>query len=452
MIDCDRNKPFAIDNSSEWQRIPMKPVSDTSSVPPTLAVIGLGYVGLPLAAEFGKQYKTYGFDINRRRLDELRAGQDRTRELDQDQIEAAIHLTFTDQVDDLQETDYFIVTVPTPIDEHKRPDLSPLYKASEIVGRAIRPGAIVVYESTVYPGCTEEYCVPVIERVSGLKYNRDFFCGYSPERINPGDKQHRLTHIRKVTSGSTPEAADKIDALYRSIIKAGTYKAPGIKVAEAAKVIENCQRDLNIAFVNELACLFERMEIDTRDVLEAAGTKWNFLPFRPGLVGGHCIGVDPYYLTYKAEELGHHPQIILAGRRLNDSMGAYIANRVVKLMIRKGHRVRNSRVLVLGITFKENCPDIRNSRVIDVVRELQEFGCTVSVHDPWADPDEVRREYGLTLAAVPDGETKAVIDAVILAVAHDRFRDIDFDAFNKKNVVIFDVRGQISRQRVDDRL
>lgn len=424
----------------------------SSRRPPIVAVIGLGYVGLPLAAEFGKQYQTIGFDINRRRLDALRAGRDWTRELDEDQIKAAIHLTFSDKLEDLQGADYFIVTVPTPIDDYKRPDLSPLLRASETVGQAIRPGATVIYESTVYPGCTEEYCVPVIERVSGLTYNRDFFCGYSPERINPGDKQHTLTHIRKVTSGSTPETAENVDALYRSIIKAGTYKASGIMVAEAAKVIENCQRDLNIAFVNELACLFERMGIDTRDVLEAAGTKWNFLPFHPGLVGGHCIGVDPYYLTYKAEALGHHPQIILAGRRLNDSMGAYIANRVVKLMIRKGHRVRKSNVLILGITFKENCPDIRNSRVIDVVRELQEFGCKVRVHDPWADPDEVRREYGLTLSPRPDGATKASIDAVILAVAHDRFREIDFDAFSKRNVVIFDVRGQIDRARIDDRL
>ncbi len=430
----------------------MKQSLDTYSVSPTLTVIGLGYVGLPLAAEFGKYFKTIGFDINRRRLDELRAGRDRTLEIDQDQLNAAEYLTFTDDIQDIKGADFFIVTVPTPIDEHKRPDLSPLFRASEIVGSAIQPGAIVVYESTVYPGCTEEYCVPVIERVSGLKFNRDFFCGYSPERINPGDKKHTLTHIRKITAGSTPETAKKVDDLYRSIITAGTYKAPGIKVAEAAKVIENCQRDINIAFVNELACIFERMGIDTQDVLEAAGTKWNFLPFRPGLVGGHCIGVDPYYLTYKAESLGHHTQIILAGRRLNDSMGTYVADRVIKLMIHKGHRVRNSKVLILGITFKENCPDIRNSRVIDIVRELQDFGCKVSVHDPWADADEVRRAYGLTLAPCPNGKQKNSMDAVILAVAHDCFRNIDFANFNKQNVVIFDIKNQIKRELVDDRL
>ncbi len=430
----------------------MKTNGHTLPESPTLAVIGLGYVGLPLAAEFGKHFKTLGFDLNRNRLDELRAGRDRTLTVDADQLKAAAQLAFTDDVNQLSGTDVFIVTVPTPIDEHKRPDLSPLLQASETVGGAIRPGGIVIYESTVYPGCTEEYCVPVIEGVSGLEFNRDFFCGYSPERINPGDKTHTLTQIRKITSGSTPETAEKVDALYRKIIAAGTYKAPGIKVAEAAKVIENCQRDINIAFVNELSRIFARMGIDTQDVLEAAGTKWNFLPFRPGLVGGHCIGVDPYYLTYKAESLGHHTEMILAGRRLNDSMGVYVANRVIKRMIRKGHRVRGSNVLILGVTFKENCPDIRNSRVVDVIRELQDFGCEVRVHDPWADEEEVYREYGFKLAPCPDWKQKSSVDAVILAVAHDEFRTIDFSDFNKQNVVIFDIKNQIDRQYVDDRL
>ena len=420
-----------------------------------LAVVGLGYVGLPLAVEFGKRYDVVGFDISPRRLDELRAGHDRTLEIAPEELRLAARLTFSHQLEDLRQADVFIVTVPTPIDGHKRPDLTPLVKASETVGKALRPGAVVVYESTVYPGCTEEDCVPILEQFSGLKFNRDFFCGYSPERINPGDKVHTVTKIRKITSGSTPEVGRAVDALYRSIIVAGTHLAASIQVAEAAKVIENSQRDINIAFVNELSLIFERMGIDTQSVLEAAGTKWNFLPFRPGLVGGHCIGVDPYYLTHKAESLGYHPEIILAGRRLNDNMGAHVANRVVKLLIRKGHRVQGARVLVLGLTFKENCPDIRNSHVIDVIRELKEFGCEVAVHDPWADADDVRHEYGLELLPdleSADGDPLAACDAVVLAVAHERFRSLDFRRFSKENVVIFDIKGFLAPDQIDGRL
>jgi UDP-N-acetyl-D-galactosamine dehydrogenase len=419
---------------------------------PHIAIIGLGYVGLPLAVEFGKQFPVVGFDINKRRLDELRSGRDRTLEVSSAEIEAAVHLAFSSGIDDIRPCDFFFVTVPTPIDAHNRPDLTPLIKASETVGRALKRGAIVIYESTVYPGCTEEDCVPVLEKYSGLKFNQDFFCGYSPERINPGDKVHTVTKIRKITSGSTPEVADQVDALYRTIITAGTHKAPSIKVAEAAKVIENSQRDINIAFVNELSLIFERMGIDTQEVLEAAGTKWNFLPFRPGLVGGHCIGVDPYYLTHKAEFLGYHPEIILAGRRLNDNMGAYVANRVVKLMIHKGHRIQGANVLILGITFKENCPDIRNSKVVGVIRELREFGCNVRVYDPWADADEVQHEYGLELSPRPNGDQKAATDAVVLAVAHNEFRNLDMTRFNKDNVVVFDIKGFLSKSAVDGRL
>jgi UDP-N-acetyl-D-glucosamine/UDP-N-acetyl-D-galactosamine dehydrogenase len=420
-----------------------------------LAIIGLGYVGLPLAAEFGKHYDVVGFDISARRLEELRAGHDRTLEITSEDLRHAPRLSFSNQIDDLRKTDIFIVTVPTPIDLHKRPDLTPLVKASETVGKALKPGAVVVYESTVYPGCTEEDCVPILEKFSGLKFNRDFFCGYSPERINPGDKVHTVTKIKKVTSGSTPEVGQAVDALYRSIIVAGTHLAPSIQVAEAAKVIENSQRDINIAFVNELSLIFERMGIDTQDVLEAAGTKWNFLPFRPGLVGGHCIGVDPYYLTHKAESLGYHPEIILAGRRLNDNMGAHVASRVVKLMIQKGHRIQSAKVLVLGMTFKENCPDIRNSHVVDVIRELQEFGCEVVVHDPWADADDVRHEYGLTLLPALESEggvPLAAYDAVVLAVAHEKFRALDFSRFSKPNVVRFDIKSFLARDQVDGRL
>ncbi len=420
-----------------------------------LAVIGLGYVGLPLAVEFGKQYPVVGFDVNARRLDELRAGHDRTLETTAEELRAAARLSYSSNLDDLKQTDVFIVTVPTPIDQHKRPDLTPLVKASETVGKALKPGAVVVYESTVYPGCTEEDCVPILEKFSGLKFNRDFFCGYSPERINPGDKVHTVTKIKKVTSGSTPEVGRAVDALYRSIIVAGTHLAPSIKVAEAAKVIENSQRDINIAFVNELSLIFERIGIDTQDVLEAAGTKWNFLPFRPGLVGGHCIGVDPYYLTHKAESLGYHPEIILAGRRLNDNMGAHVANRVVKLMIQKGHRVQGAKILVLGITFKENCPDIRNSHVVDVIRELAEFGCQVAVCDPWADPDEVRHEYGLELLPDLDFGDESLLhayQAVVLAVAHEKFRTLDFSRIQPRTAVLFDIKAFLDRGQVDGRL
>lgn len=393
-----------------------------------LAIIGLGYVGLPLAVEFGKKRSTIGFDINRKRIDELADGYDRTREVDASELEQAAKLSFTSSLDDIASATVFIVTVPTPIDAHKRPDLTPLLKASETVGKVLKKGDIVIYESTVYPGATEDDCVPVLERHSGLKFNEDFFCGYSPERINPGDKEHRLNTITKVTSGSTPEVADAVDALYASIVTAGTHKAESIRVAEAAKVIENTQRDLNIALVNELAMIFNRMNIDTEAVLKAAGTKWNFLPFRPGLVGGHCIGVDPYYLTHKAEALGLHPQIILAGRRINDGMGAYVASEMVKAMIRKGIAIKGGRVLILGFTFKENCPDLRNTRVVDVVAELQDYGIFVEVHDPWADPAEALREYGLELTESPETGT---YDAVILAVAHDSFKEAGVGALRR---------------------
>ena len=418
---------------------------------PRISIVGLGYVGLPLAIEFAKHFKTTGFDINNQRLNELRAGHDRTLEVAPAALKASVNLSFSSRIEDIKGSDFFIVTVPTPIDGYNRPDLTPLIKAGETVGKALTPGAIVVYESTVYPGCTEEDCVPILEKFSGLKFNKDFFCGYSPERINPGDKVHTVTKIRKITSGSTPEVADRVDALYRTIITAGTHKAPSVKVAEAAKVIENSQRDINIAFVNEISLIFERMGIDTQEVLEAAGTKWNFLPFRPGLVGGHCIGVDPYYLTHKAESLGYHPEIILAGRRMNDNMGAHVANRVVKLMIQKGHKVQGANVLVLGLTFKENCPDIRNSKVIDVIRELQDFGCAVRVYDPWADADEVRHEYGLELSSPPNGDQK-VTDAVVLAVAHDLFRELDISRFTKDNVVIFDIKAFLNKAFVHGRL
>lgn len=385
----------------------------------TLAIIGPGYVGLPLAVEFGKHRRVIGFDIDAGRIAQLREGVDRTREVEPEELRAAQHLHYTSDPAELAQAQIYIVTVPTPIDRHKRPDLTPLIKASETVGRALKQGDIVVYESTVYPGATEEDCVPVLERVSGLKFNVDFFCGYSPERINPGDKHHRLTTITKVTSGSTPEVADEVDALYTSIVTAGTWKAESIRVAEAAKVIENTQPDLNIALVNELAIIFNRMGIDTEAVLKAAGTKWNFLPFRPGLVGGHCIGVDPYYLTHKAEDMGYHPQVILAGRRINDGMGAYVANQLVKAMLKRRIHVEGARVLVLGLTFKENCPDLRNTRVVDVVAELRDHGVHVDVHDPWADPQEARHEYGLDLIAEPDA---AAYDGIVLAVAHDGFR------------------------------
>lgn len=420
--------------------------------PSPLAVIGLGYVGLPLAVEFGKQRDVIGFDVNDARIAELSAGQDHTLEVAPEDLAEARHLTFTADQEALKAARIFIVTVPTPIDASKRPDLTPLLRASETVGAALKKGDIVIYESTVYPGATEEDCVPVLERVSGLRFNEDFFCGYSPERINPGDKAHRLTTITKVTSGSTPEVAETVDALYASIVTAGTYRAESIRVAEAAKVIENTQRDLNIALINELAIIFNRMGIDTEAVLKAAGTKWNFLPFRPGLVGGHCIGVDPYYLTYKAEAAGYHPQVILAGRRINDGMGAYVAGQLVKAMIARDIKVKGARVLVLGLTFKENCPDLRNTKVVDVISELRDYGIEVDVHDPWVDTGEARAEYGLELIETP--ETGAY-DGVLLAVAHNKFRDMGaagLRAFGKPGHVLSDLKNVLPIGESDLRL
>lgn len=402
-----------------------------------IAVIGLGYVGLPLAHAFSSKYKVVGFDIAQWRIDELRSGKDRTLELSEAQVNEAIAngMKFTANLEEIKDCNIYIVTVPTPIDEFKRPVLTPLIKASESIGKVLKKDDIVIYESTVYPGATEEDCVPILEKFSGLKFNEDFYCGYSPERINPGDKEHTVTKILKVTSGSTPEIGKIVDALYASIITAGTHLAPTIKVAEAAKVIENSQRDINIAFVNELSIIFNKLGIDTSAVLAAAGTKWNFLPFKPGLVGGHCIGVDPYYLTHKAQSVGYNPEIILAGRRLNDNMGIYVANQVVKLMIKKGDRIEGATVLVLGITFKENCPDIRNSRVIDIVHELKEFGCKVDVSDYWADPAEVKHEYGLDLLAEPDIDA---YDGVVLAVAHENYKALKF---HKQEQVVFDIKS-----------
>jgi UDP-N-acetyl-D-galactosamine dehydrogenase len=423
-----------------------------------IAIIGLGYVGLPLAIEFGKKYKVLGFDINQARIDELNLLTDRTNEADLDGMKRAMDLAKTsDELglhfsafhEDLKNCNVFIVTVPTPIDEFKAPDLSPLLKASEMLGKIIKRGDIVIYESTVYPGCTEDECVPVLEKYSGLKFNLDFYCGYSPERINPGDKVNTLTKIQKVTSGSTPEIAELVDQLYKSIIIAGTHKAPSIKVAEASKAIENAQRDVNISFVNELALIFDRMGIDTNDVLDAAGTKWNFLKYKPGLVGGHCIGVDPYYLAHKAESLGYHPQVILSGRRVNDNMGMFIANKLVKLLIAKSHVISNSKVLVMGITFKENCPDIRNSKVIDIVNELQQFNINISVFDPYANVNEVFDEYGIRLINIID-ET---YDGIVFAVAHQEFLNIDIDKLKSSDSsVVFDVKALLDRTLVDSRL
>lgn len=403
-----------------------------------ICVVGLGYVGLPLAHAFSEKYKVVGFDISKWRIDELSSGHDRTLELDETQVKEALAngMKFTLNIDDIKDCNIYIVTVPTPIDKNKRPDLTPLIKASETIGKVLKKDDIVIYESTVYPGATEEDCVPVLEKFSGLKFNQDFFCGYSPERINPGDKEHTVTKIKKVTAGSTHEIGKKVDALYASIITAGTHLAPTIKVAEAAKVIENSQRDINIAFVNELAIIFNKLGINTNDVLAAAGTKWNFLPFRPGLVGGHCIGVDPYYLTHKAQQVGYNPEIILAGRRLNDNMGIYVANQVIKLMIKKGHKIEGARVLVLGITFKENCPDIRNSRVIDVIQELQEFGCDIDIYDPWADAKEVKHEYGLELQKNIDASK---YEAVVLAVSHGEFKALDLT--DTKDTIIYDIKS-----------
>lgn len=417
-----------------------------------IGIIGLGYVGLPLAVEFGKKYDTVGFDIHKGRIAELENGHDRTLEVEDDELASAIKLKYTSELKDLKSCNYYIVTVPTPIDKNKRPELTPLIKASETVGKVLSRGDIVIYESTVYPGATEEDCVPVLEKYSKLKYNKDFYCGYSPERINPGDKVHSVTKIKKVTAGSTPEVGKKVDDLYKSIITAGTHLASSIKVAEAAKVIENSQRDINIAFVNELAVIFNRMGIDTLEVLEAAGTKWNFLPFRPGLVGGHCIGVDPYYLTHKAQEIGYNPEIILAGRRLNDNMGSFVAGQIVKLMIKKEHRIAGSKALMLGITFKENCPDIRNSRVIDIIRELQEFGMQLDTYDPWADPEEVKEEYNIKLISEDQLKSNGNYDAIVLAVSHDKFKDLDIKSLKKDDTIIYDVKGVLPTELVDERL
>ena len=417
-----------------------------------IAVIGLGYVGLPLAVEFGKRYLTTGFDINRSRIAALISGHDSTLEVDTAALESAAHLSYTTDVDKLKTCNIYIVTIPTPIDIHKRPDLSPLEKASETVGKVLSKDDIVIYESTVYPGATEEVCVPILEKHSGLTFNKNFYCGYSPERINPGDKEHRVTTIKKVTSGSTLEIADKVDALYRSIITAGTHKASSIKVAEAAKVIENTQRDINIALINELAMIFRRLGIDTEEVLKAAGSKWNFLPFRPGLVGGHCIGVDPYYLTHKAMKVGYYPEIILTGRKLNDSMGKYVANEIINLMTKKRIQVVDSNILVMGLTFKEDCPDIRNTRVVDVVQELSGFHCNIEVYDPWIDKEESIREYGITPVEQPE---PGKYDAVIIAVAHHQFKAMGITAIRalgKKNHVLYDIKYILPAEKVDGRL
>ena len=418
----------------------------------TVAVIGLGYVGLPLAVEFGKKRSVIGFDINQKRIAELQGGQDHTLEVSSDELAEAVHLSYTASVDDLKAANVYIVTVPTPIDEHKRPDLTPLIKASETIGKTLKKGDIVIYESTVYPGATEEDCVPVLERVSGLVFNRDFYAGYSPERINPGDKEHRVTNIKKVTAGSTPEIADLVDALYNEIIIVGTHKASSIRVAEAAKVIENTQRDLNIALINELAMIFNRMGIDTEAVLQAAGSKWNFLPFRPGLVGGHCIGVDPYYLTHKAQTIGYHPEIIQAGRRLNDGMGAYVVSQLVKAMLKKRIHVEGARVLVMGLTFKENCPDLRNTRVIDIVRELAEYNIAVDVYDPWVDPEEAWHEYQIKPVEKP---ASGAYDGVILAVGHQQFKAMGVDAINqlgKPEHILYDLKYLFAANETDLRL
>lgn len=415
-----------------------------------IAIIGLGYVGLPLAVEFSKKYPVVGFDINQRRIDELNNGFDRTNELTLEELADAKLLLFSSDKTNLEDCTVYIVTVPTPIDIYKKPDLIPLLGASEMIGKVLKKGDTIIFESTVYPGCTEEECVPVLEKFSNLKFNQDFFCGYSPERINPGDKERTLTKILKITSGSTPEIADFVDNLYKSIIKAGTFRAPSIKVAEAAKVIENCQRDINIAFMNELALIFNKMNIDTLSVLEAAGTKWNFLPFRPGLVGGHCIGVDPYYLTHKAEGLGYKAEVILSGRRINDSMGEIIANKVVKLLIKTGKIVNQSKVLVLGITFKENCPDIRNTKVIDIISELEDFDVVVDIYDPWADAEEVRHEYQYTMIEEINFDN---YDGIVLAVAHKDFLKHDF--IQKLSIfkgIIYDVKGIIQSDYITERL
>ncbi len=420
-----------------------------------IAIIGLGYVGLPLAIEFGNFFKVVGFDINKSRVEELKTGNDRTQEADINRMKLAMSfngekgLNFSSNVEDIVTCNIFIVTVPTPITKFNSPDLTPLIKASEMIGTILKKGDIVIYESTVYPGCTEEDCVPVLEKVSNLKFNVDFYCGYSPERINPGDKINTLTKIKKVTSGSTIEIANLVDSLYSSIITAGTHMAPSIKVAEASKAIENAQRDINISFVNELALIFDRVGIDTQDVLDAAGTKWNFLKYKPGLVGGHCIGVDPYYLAHKAESLGYYPQVILSGRRVNDNMGMYVANKVVKLMIEKGHVIKGSSALILGITFKENCPDVRNTKVVDIYNELVQFGIDVDVYDPWADEIEVKKEYKIDILTELSNKK---YESVIIAVAHNEFLSLNYNSFKENNAVIFDTKSFIDRDLVDSRL
>ena len=417
-----------------------------------VAIIGLGYVGLPLAVEFGKKVPVVGFDIYQKRIDELKSGKDHTLEVSLEELALSTQLDYSSNLEDLKDCNFFIVTVPTPIDKFKQPDLMPLVKASQSIGNVLKKGDIVVYESTVYPGATEEVCIPVLEQVSGLTFNQDFFAGYSPERINPGDKLHRVTNILKITSGSTPEVADFVDEVYNLIIEAGTHKAPTIKVAEAAKVIENTQRDVNIALINELAVIFNKMEIDTEAVLQAAGTKWNFLPFRPGLVGGHCIGVDPYYLTHKAQSIGYHPEIILAGRRLNDGMGAYVVTQLVKAMIKKKIQVEGAKVLVLGLSFKENCPDIRNTKIIDIVHELQDYHIQADVYDPWVNVSDAEHEYGITpVEALENGQ----YDAVILAVAHEQFKEMGAEAIRalgKANHVLYDLKYVLSRSESDLRL
>ncbi|WP_148863374.1 Vi polysaccharide biosynthesis UDP-N-acetylglucosamine C-6 dehydrogenase TviB [Marinobacter fonticola] len=410
-----------------------------------IGIIGLGYVGLPLAVAFGEKREVVGFDINTKRIAELKQGMDFTREVSKDELAASKHLSFTDSMEGIADCQIYIVTVPTPIDEFKSPDLTPLVKASETVGKVLKKDDIVIYESTVYPGATEEVCIPVLEKLSGLKFNQDFYAGYSPERINPGDKEHRVTSIKKVTSGSTPEIADEVDAVYAEVITAGTHKASSIKVAEAAKVIENTQRDVNIALMNELSMIFARLGIDTHEVLAAAGTKWNFLPFKPGLVGGHCIGVDPYYLTHKAQSVGYHPEMILAGRRVNDGMGAYAASELIKAMIRSGQTISGARILILGFTFKENCPDLRNTRVIDVVRELKDFGCQVDVADAWASNEEAVHEYGISLCASPE---KQAYDGVILTVAHREYiemGDAEVRSYLKSGGVFYDLKGTFAK-------
>lgn len=417
----------------------------------TLAIIGLGYVGLPLAVEFGKKYTTIGFDTNKNRIDELVSGVDRTNEIDPIELSNSKNLKLSNKIDDLRSATIYIVTVPTPIDNYKKPDLTPLLSASRMIGKILKKGDIVIYESTVYPGCTEEECVPELEKASGLQFNTDFFCGYSPERINPGDKVNTLRNIKKVTSGSTPKIATKVDELYKSIIQAGTHKAPSIKVAEASKAIENAQRDLNISFVNELALIFDRIGIDTNDVIDAASTKWNFLKFKPGLVGGHCIGVDPYYLAYKAESLGYYPQVILSGRRVNDNMSDFVADKVIKLMLDRDFRIKGTKILILGITFKENCPDVRNTKVIDMYKRLSSFGLNVDILDPLADKSIVLKNYGIKLITSTDIDYSQY-SGVILAVSHSAFNIIDFKSLKERNIIIYDLKGSLNKNHIDGRL